>query len=141
MTPIMLVTADKEMVRWAKAALRDSTAKIAVECSTVKAAVDELAKNQVAMVVLDLFLPGSSGIELLKSLKRVNENCVTLLLSRMRTRLLLERAFRQGAQDVLLYPVSAEIFRDTILHRLATEPLVEADASAEAQQKPARGKK
>jgi len=139
-TPIMLVTADKEMARWVKSALKDTAVKVAAECSSSKAAGEEIAKGQIDMVILDLFLPESSGLEILKNLKKINDKCVCLILSRMRTRMLLERSLRLGAQDVLLYPLSAETFRDTVIHRATRLISVENETFADLPPKQGREK-
>ena len=138
MSLIMLVSADKEMAKVVKMALRDTPAKVALEFDNPRAAATALAKTPISMVILDLFLPGSSGLEMLKILKRVSENGLFLLLTRIRTRTVIERAFRFGAQDVLHYPVSTDILRDTILHRLESQPVQETDDEQGA--KPARKK-
>jgi DNA-binding response OmpR family regulator len=140
MSAILLVTADKELARVVKAALRNTNARVTAECGTLKAATDEMTKNPPAMAVVDLFLPEFSGLDVIKSLRRANEGCQIVLLTRVRTRTLIERAFRQGAQDVLTYPVSEDILRDTILHRLKSQPLQEAEDAPDAG-KPARGRK
>ncbi len=118
MTPILLVSADKELARFLKAALRDTQVRVSQETANLRMAGDLVAQQPFGLIVLDMFLPESSGLEALKALKRVNEKGLFLLLTRMRTRAVIERAFRLGAQDVLQYPVSTEILRDTILHRL-----------------------
>jgi DNA-binding NtrC family response regulator len=122
MTPIMLVSGDRELVKTLKDALSGTLVRLASDFSNAKAAVDSLAAQPPALVVIDLFLDGGlSGLDALKMLKRVQENGNFVFLARMRTRTILERAFRLGAQDVLHYPVSTEILRDTILHRLEAE--------------------
>ncbi|MGZ3649632.1 MAG: response regulator [Bdellovibrionota bacterium] len=135
---IMLVSADKEMGKVVKRALSSTPVRLSLEFDNAKAASDALTVSPISMVILDLFVPGTSGLEMLKLLKRVNENCLFLLLTRMRTRTLIERAFRYGAQDVLPYPVSNDVLRDTILHRLESQPLGDADeeqASKQARKK------
>jgi DNA-binding NarL/FixJ family response regulator len=69
---------------------------------------------------------------MLKSLKRIKENCSFVLLTRMRTRAVIERAFRYGAQDVLPYPVSSVVLRDTILHRLEAQPISDSEGELKA---------
>lgn len=141
MTPVLLVSSDRELSRMLKLALRETQAKVAFETASPKSAADILAAHPGAMVVLDLFVPESSGLEVLKTLKRVNESGLFLFLTRMRTRTLIERAFRLGAQDVLHWPVSTDVLRNTILHRLEAQPLPDADEPAEqGGGKPARKK-
>lgn len=139
MSSLMLVTADKELARVVKLALRDTPVKITMEISDPNLVADAIAQHPSTLVLLDLFLPQSSGLDMLKRGKQVNENGLFVLLTRIRTRNLIERAFRLGAQDVIHYPVSGEVLRDTILHRLQTQPLDEPEEKApEPSVKPAR---
>jgi response regulator of citrate/malate metabolism len=128
---IMLVSQDRELARVIRDALRDTPVKVALEATSSKEASDGLAMLDLGLVVLDMFFQGSSGLEMAKNLKRVKEDCNFMLLTRMRTRAVIERAFRYGVQDVLHYPVGTDILRDTILHRLEAVPLIEADDDSE----------
>lgn len=121
MTGIMLVSEDKELAKVVKASLLDTKTRLVAICGDVRSALDSFQKSQPDMVILDTFLPDSSGLEMLKSLKRVNENCVYVMLSRLRTRTAIERAFRLGAHDVLMFPLDAEILRQTVLHRIESQ--------------------
>jgi len=132
LSQILLVSADRELARFLKSALRDTPLKVTYETASVKMAADIVAGHPIGLTVLDFFLPDSSGLEALKVLKRVNEQGLFLLLTRLRTRIVLERAFRLGAQDVLHYPVSEMTLRDTILHRLAAQALGDAEDSERA---------
>ena len=137
MSPIMLLSSDKELARVLKSAIQGTSVRLAYEVSTQRAAADIIAQHPVGLVVLDMFVAGSSGLEALKILKQVSEGSLFLLLTRMRTRAVLERAFRLGAQEVLHYPVGMDILRDTILHRLANQPLGDAeDSGSEHTPKP-----
>lgn len=127
---ILLVSADREMAHFLRRSLRDTPVKVGLEAGTPKAATDALATGTYDLVVLDMFLPESSGLDMLKSLKRVKEDCSFVLLTRMRTRGVMERSFRYGAQDVLPYPVSTDVLRDTILHRLQAAPILDGDDGA-----------
>jgi DNA-binding response OmpR family regulator len=118
MNQIILVSEDRELCKLLKFALRETPIKVTHEVSSPKMAADLFAQNPLALVVLDYFIPASSGLDTLKLLKRMNEEGLFMLITRMRMRDILERAFRMGAQDVIHYPISAEILRDTILHRL-----------------------
>jgi len=121
MSGILLVTEDRELGNRIRDTLRDTKAKLIGVCGTFRTAVDVFQKTHPNMVVLETFLPESSGLEALKNFKQMNEHCVFVMLSRLRTRSALERAFRLGAHDVLLFPVDMEILRQTILHRLKTQ--------------------
>lgn len=118
MTNVLLMSADKEWLRFVKTALEGLPITIVAECDRAKTAMEALRSNSVRLVIVDHFLPESSGLEALKTLKRMSETLVIILVSRLNTRSLLDKAFRHGATDVLQYPIDSEVIRQTVLHRL-----------------------
>lgn len=122
MTNVLLMSADKELLRLVKGALEGLPVKVIGECQRFRKAVDIMHENAARIVIIDMFLPESSGLEAIKSLKQMDDKMIMILLSRMRGRSLLDRAFRHGATDVLHYPLSAETIRQTVLHRLSRLP-------------------
>jgi two-component system, CitB family, response regulator MalR len=136
----IIVSADKELIKFLKDNLRDLGMSITGDYATGKAAMEAYKDASNDLVILDMFVPGSSGMEVLSSLKRMNDQGSFLLLSRLRTRLILEKAFRMGAQDILLVPVAPDIFRDTVLRRQAQQLQLDgeeqkaAPAAPQAQQ-------
>jgi hypothetical protein len=55
---------------------------------------------------------------LIKTIKKLDDMVTMILLARMRTRILKERAFRTGADDVVEWPCAANTLKDIVLHRL-----------------------
>jgi DNA-binding response OmpR family regulator len=127
---IMLVTNDKELVKMIRESLRETTARLSGVAGSMKAATDGVQQLQPTLVILDTFVPGSSGLEVLNSIKRMSENCLFVMLSRLRTRTAVEKAFRLGAHDVLCFPLDTEVIRHTILHRVEAGLLQKADDEA-----------
>lgn len=121
MSKVMLVSEDKDLAQLLGNCLRDSGAQLSSVYSDYSEAMDGFQQERPDLVVLETFLRESTGSELLKTLKRMNDRCNFLMLCRLRTRMAVERAFRSGAQDVLILPVSEDTLRDTILHRLQEE--------------------
>lgn len=117
MIQMVVLLSDNELKKIVRQAA-EGIVKIAAECRTTKEATDILRQGSVRIVVLDLFLGGSSALDAIKTFKKMDENLALILLSRMRGRGVLEKAFRFGAADVLLYPCRAETLRNTLLHRL-----------------------
>jgi DNA-binding response OmpR family regulator len=118
MTHIITLSCDKELRRFIKKSLETEAIKVSHECSSLKETVEMYRNDQVPIMIVDLFIPESSGIESIKHLKKMNENLIVILLSRMRNKALMEKAFRFGADDVLVLPVSADTLRETVLHRI-----------------------
>lgn len=115
---IICIHADKSLQLFIKEALVGSPVKSIRTCTVIKEAYDFYAKEQSPIVVIDTFVPGSTGLDLVKAVRKMNENVAIILLGRIRTRAFIERAFRTGASDVLPYPTEKDIFLNTILHRL-----------------------
>ncbi|HEY8278175.1 MAG TPA: response regulator [Bdellovibrionota bacterium] len=125
MSGVLLVTADKEVSRLVKLAIRDTPARLTHEAHTATTAIEAFAQLSPRIVIVDLFLPESSGLDVLSRLHKVSDKCIFILLTRIQTRDTLERAFRMGAHDVLAYPLKIETLKDTILHRLSAQPMQE----------------
>jgi DNA-binding NtrC family response regulator len=118
-TNILLISADKEFLKVAGQALEGLPVKVVGECARFRRAMDIMHETPCRILIIDIFLPESSGIELIKQIKERDDKIVLVLLSRMRGRSLLDRAFRHGATDILPYPLQADTLRQTILHRLS----------------------
>jgi DNA-binding NtrC family response regulator len=121
MIGVMLVSEDRELEKKVMGCLAEISAKLVAVSGSMRAATDFYQKLVPDMVILDTFVPESSGLEVLKTLKRINENCVFVMLSRLRTRAAIERAFRLGAHDVLIFPLDTEVLCQTVLHRLESQ--------------------
>ncbi len=118
MTNLILLSVDKDLKKFVKLALEGLPIKIVAEVGHLKEAMEGLQKLSAKIVIVDLFLAENSGLDAVKMLKKMDESLVAILLSRMRGRGTLERAFRHGANDVLVYPMPVEQLRQTLLHRL-----------------------
>lgn len=128
MTNALLITADRELRRFVREALDELPVKLLRDCETHRDAIEVFREERPKLVLVDLFISESSGIDIVKTMKKLDDKMTIILLSRLRTRTVKDRAFRTGADDVLVYPMSPEILRDATLHRLETMKLAEAHA-------------
>lgn len=133
MSDVILVSSDRELREGLKGVLRETPARITMEFAGMKPALEGFPKEGAKMVVIDYFVPDGTGLELLKTLRPADEECLFVLLLRVRTRSAMEKALRYGAHDVLEYPVSLETIRDTLLRRLAAKQ--DEDAAEEVHRK------
>jgi CitB family two-component system response regulator MalR len=118
MTNVLLICRDKELRNLIKKALADLPVHITKECDSAKGVSEAMIANRADLVILDLFLPGASGLEVMKILKKLNEHAEFVLITRLRTRTAIDRAFRNGALDVLVYPFALDTLKQTVAHRL-----------------------
>lgn len=115
---IISLHADRGLQAFIKEALSESEVKTIRGCSTIKEAYDLFGKEQSPIIVIDTFLPGTSGLDALKAIRKISENTAIILLGRIRTKTFIEKAFRMGASDVLPYPVDKDTFLNTVSHRI-----------------------
>jgi CheY-like chemotaxis protein len=71
------------------------------------------------LILLDLFLPGCSGLDLLRELKsiaiKLKRPTPILVISAFGFREVVEQAQAMGAEDFILKPVDLDIFRQKVL--------------------------
>jgi DNA-binding NarL/FixJ family response regulator len=117
---VLLLTGDPVQMKEFREALRDVPGlKVAHEARTAKGAVEAFRREPVDVVVADLFLgETTSGLDFLKTMKKTNERLTFILVTRVKDRALVDRAFRFGAADVLPYPLGKDVLRETLKHRL-----------------------
>lgn len=118
MKSVIFVTRDPEMLKQFRAAVDGLMLLISGEAKSAKQAIEAYRQDAADLMIVDLFLGESSGLDLVKTIKKVNERLVIILVTRMKERSIVDRAFRFGASDVLVYPLGKDVLRETIKHRL-----------------------
>ncbi|RAS81182.1 response regulator [Priestia endophytica] len=73
-----------------------------------------LRENEADLLLLDIYLPDQTGIDLLPSLKQEFRDLDVILITAAREKELLERALKIGVENYLIKPVSAEKFTEAI---------------------------
>ena len=101
---ILVVDDDPQMLRFARRALTDAgyTAIVTGAPDEVLAQVEE---NQPDLILLDLLLPGTDGIELLREILAIAEVPVIFVSAYGRDRVVAQ-AFDSGAADYIVKPFS-----------------------------------
>ncbi|MBC2714789.1 MAG: response regulator [Desulfobacteraceae bacterium] len=100
----ILIVDDDEAIR---DLLRRILAKEGYTCERAcdaEEAIDFLKTQSVDLVISDVAMPGKSGIQLLKEIKKNHPNVPTLMISGISTRKTAESVISMGAYDFLLKP-------------------------------------
>ena len=99
--PEVLIVDDDQLIR---AMVRDALADVPCEVREVDsgdAALAVIAERKPAVVLLDLVMPGKSGLELLKIIRGPR----VLVLSALDTEALVQQALANGAHGFLAKPI------------------------------------
>ncbi len=117
MITLMVISQDPAFLKRVKNLLSGQEILFTDPAKDQKEAMDIIKQNQPDLVLVDLFLPEDSGLDVIKNLEKIKLDASIVLLTPVRNRAIIERAIRSGARDVLVLPVSDEELVSTILHR------------------------
>ncbi len=80
-------------------------------CETAEEALEEFKLNEYHLAVLDWILPGMSGIELCREMRRLpgGDSCIILMITSRDRQEDLEAVFEAGADDYLAKPVDEKL--------------------------------
>ena len=87
-----------------KNVLESSGFQVALEAGSSQELFSLLRKNEVDLVLLDVFFPTENGLDILAKLKRVAPTTKVLLVTGLRQETILAEAQRLGAEGVLYKP-------------------------------------
>lgn len=75
-----------------------------------------LSKQHPSLIILDTFLPGSSGLEILKELKQKNslKHTAVLIISSYGFPEIIQQAKKAGADEFLIKPLNIEEFSNRV---------------------------
>jgi DNA-binding NtrC family response regulator len=118
----VLVVDDDELFR--KSAKRALTTqnRCALTAANPREALEIVEREQVDLVVIDVVLRGSSGIDLLVDLKRGHSDLLAVVMSGLFSTHSLKRAFRAGAYDCVDKPLVWRELLHAVEHGL---PMIE----------------
>ena len=96
--------------------------------------LDNLQKDDFDLILLDLFLPDSSGIESIKKIQNINSEIPIIVLTGMDREEIALQALREGAQD---YIVKGQVFGSLLLrsinHSIERKQITEKLRQSEAR--------
>jgi two-component system chemotaxis response regulator CheY len=102
--PDLLIADDDRLIRvMLKDALKDVPCQVR-EAESGDATLAELEKKVPDVMILDLIMPGKSGLELLKIIKERKLATRVLVISALDTEALVQQALRDGAQGFINKP-------------------------------------
>jgi len=77
-------------------------------------AFEILKKEEIDLILLDVFMPVTSGLELLAEIRKMNENIDVIMVSAARDSASVKKALHYGAVDYLIKPFEFERFSSAL---------------------------
>ncbi|MEH7441325.1 response regulator [Bacillus sp. JJ1122] len=81
----------------------------------VKAAMEYLKSEQVDLILLDVYMPGATGLELLQFIREQNISADVILITAAADKENIQTALRYGAVDYLIKPFEFERFNQALI--------------------------
>ncbi len=79
-----------------------------------KTALEQVERKRPNLVILDLKMPGMNGIEILRRIKRIDENIEVIIITGYGTMKTAKMAMRLGAYDYITKPFDTNYIRALI---------------------------
>jgi DNA-binding NtrC family response regulator len=118
MKPILVVD-DEAIVRESIGDWLKSAGYQVQTAETGEEALELIKKQDFAFMILDIRLPGKSGIDVLKEVKGIKPEIKTVIITAFPSQGLAEEVLGLGAVDYLIKPVLPENLERIILETLA----------------------
>ncbi len=102
---ILLVEDEKALLDLMALQLEDRCDAEVVKAGSMQEGLDALKKNQIFMVITDLKLPDSTGIELCKKIRDINPACFIIAVTGHQSLFQLIECRSSGFDDYFIKPV------------------------------------
>jgi two-component system, NtrC family, response regulator AtoC len=115
--PLLLVVDDEVGVRQSLQLVFNKTLRV-IEASSADEAVQKVTDDRPDVVLLDIMMPGSDGLAVLKQIKSLQPDCQVIMLSGLNSARTGFTAKGTGAFDYLTKPFDVEELRLKVEHAL-----------------------
>ncbi len=110
---ILVIDDDLENQAFVRRALERRGVRI-VEAATAAEALDRLAAGSPALALLDVRMPGTSGLDLLPRLRSASPDTVVVMMTAFGSEQVAAEAVRRGADDYIAKPIELARLRELI---------------------------
>ena len=134
-TPFILVVDDEESMRDSCSKILKKDGFLADTAKDGNAGLEKIEKNKPDLVLIDLKMPGISGMEVLEKIKEIDPNIIPVVITGYSTVESAVEAMKKGAYDFLPKPFSPEELRIIIRRGLERRKLILETESLQKEKK------
>jgi signal transduction histidine kinase len=114
---VLVIEDDPENRAFLRRALQRRGVRL-VEAATAAEALDRLASESPALALLDIRMPGTSGLDLLPRLRSASPETVVVMMTAFGSEQVAAEAVRRGADDYIAKPIELARLRELIERNL-----------------------
>jgi len=109
--PKILIVDDSEIIRAAVRTLFSNGEAEIIEAGDSREALEKYSKQPPDIVLLDIILPGASGLETLKQMRKISAKPVIIMLTAVNQETVNDEATSLGANGIIYKPFDPEHLR------------------------------
>jgi len=98
--------------------------KLTAVARSAEDALDILKSKKIDLILLDIYMPGINGLELLSKLRKMDKSVDVMVVSAAKDSLSIKKALQYGAADYLIKPFEFERFKAALERYLKGENLI-----------------
>jgi CitB family two-component system response regulator MalR len=115
MIKVLIVEDDPMVVKFNKYYLEQVGGfELKAVASSADAAFKVLEKESIDLILLDIYMPGINGLELLSQLRKTDKNIDVIIVSAAKDSVSIKKALQYGAVDYLIKPFEFERFNSAL---------------------------
>ena len=115
MIKVLIVEDDPMVVKFNKHYLEQVGGfQLKAVASSADAAFKLLEKEPIDLILLDIYMPGINGLELLSLLRKTDKNIDVIIVSAAKDSISIKKALQYGAVDYLIKPFEFERFNSAL---------------------------
>jgi DNA-binding NtrC family response regulator len=121
MNPCITILDDEPLVAESLSSIVSSTGNTCVSHTVPELAIRQVEVDRPQLVITDLMMPGMNGLEMLRQVKRIDENIHVVVVTGFGSVELAVAAIRAGASDFITKPFKIKDIQKVVLETLARE--------------------
>jgi CitB family two-component system response regulator MalR len=125
MIKVLIVEDDPMVIKFNKYYLEQIEGfKLSGIARSAHEALEVLRKEKIDLILLDVFMPVTSGLELLSEIRKMDKNIDVIMVSAARDSASVKKALQYGAVDYLIKPFEFERFSSALNNYKNREKLI-----------------
>lgn len=119
----ILIVDDEKIVRESLQHWFEEEGYIIETAENGMSALEKYSENSFDLALLDMKMPGMTGLELLKKIKQIDENCIVILITAFASVPTAIQALKDGAYDYVTKPVDPDELNNIVKNALESVKL------------------
>lgn len=130
---IVLIVDDEANIRWTLSAFLDRAGYTVFTAAGFEEALDAFRQHAIDVAVVDVILPGGTGIQLLEEIRKRQEYVPFVMITGDPNLETVSEALNLGAYDYLVKPVAKEAMLNAVSRALEKKRLIDEKRSLEQE--------